>query len=649
MLKEVGIGYLRIIVRGEETMKKSLYVLLGTALLAACNNEEASLDTDVEENQETEQTEEIEEVEELDPLEELLAREMTAEPIQVERTFWNAREDAEMDITLEVGPFIQDEEFAILPLSVSTESDASISFSRLFDLWGTGESITASSGYGIRVFDADNLTVSHIAVISGEYIDTSSDALQTFIGEGSRNEQMQIRSDKEEPVRYFAAFAKTEADDVEVMLETLGVIENVPVVSREESGYFTFSEVEEAIGEREEDEINDIVDEEELVTRMIPNDLEILENELNSSTFERVGSDYVEHVQARTEPLERYSEALETTMHRIDEVEHSTLILSSDVLFEFDAAELTEAADSELKAVVNELQDIDSGDLEIVGHTDNEGTEEYNQQLSEERADSVYTRLEELMDLEIFDSVTTSGESLREPIADNGTEEGRAQNRRVELHFTPPTEEVEREITEEIPEALGVEAVYPEPVETEDGEIEVESIRRVGNVFIGTVKVSSTSENRAQYDALTHRAGVGARGWYSDETGYYTQWTAYPVSILHNGRRYYPLDYYLSPLEGSAVEDRVEGQEELNYIVPLAERRLPGVNDVIEEGYYHATFVWPAFDVDEITVDLGVSTVYSDFEEIDEYDIENDQPWRISHVPIEEELSHTNNEAEEDE
>jgi OOP family OmpA-OmpF porin len=73
--------------------------------------------------------------------------------------------------------------------------------------------------------------------------------------------------------------------------------------------------------------------------------------------------------------------------------------------------------------------------VEIQGHTDNRGAEKYNQQLSENRARSV---MEYLMGKGIEQSrLSSMGYGFSKPAASNLTEEGRAQNRRVELKPIP--------------------------------------------------------------------------------------------------------------------------------------------------------------------------------------------------------------------
>ena len=69
--------------------------------------------------------------------------------------------------------------------------------------------------------------------------------------------------------------------------------------------------------------------------------------------------------------------------------------------------------------------------LEIQGHTDNTGSRDYNLKLSEKRAETVKSFLV----LYGIDSsrMTTKGYGPDQPVSSNDTEEGRAQNRRVEL------------------------------------------------------------------------------------------------------------------------------------------------------------------------------------------------------------------------
>lgn len=107
-------------------------------------------------------------------------------------------------------------------------------------------------------------------------------------------------------------------------------------------------------------------------------------------------------------------------------------VLSDDkVKFGFDRAELSDEAKAALDELGNRLTEVNREVyLEIQGHTDATGTDEYNQRLGEERAEKVrrYLNLEHHIPLHRIATISY-GETA--PVADNGTREGRAQNRRV--------------------------------------------------------------------------------------------------------------------------------------------------------------------------------------------------------------------------
>lgn len=107
---------------------------------------------------------------------------------------------------------------------------------------------------------------------------------------------------------------------------------------------------------------------------------------------------------------------------------------SSNILFGYDKSNLSEDAKTNLDKLVLVLNNYSDTDIECQGHTDNKGSEGYNQNLSENRANSVsnylYTR-------GISNSrVNIKGFGETYPKYDNETNDGRAQNRRVEFLIT---------------------------------------------------------------------------------------------------------------------------------------------------------------------------------------------------------------------
>jgi outer membrane protein OmpA-like peptidoglycan-associated protein len=109
------------------------------------------------------------------------------------------------------------------------------------------------------------------------------------------------------------------------------------------------------------------------------------------------------------------------------------LDLSSDVLFDVGSAALGPAADSQLQTVLRLLRQHPTAQVEIIGHTDSTAgpTDDFNQQLSLERARSVQTWLIESG--VALERISVDGHGARQPIAPNDTEAGRAANRRVSI------------------------------------------------------------------------------------------------------------------------------------------------------------------------------------------------------------------------
>ncbi len=108
-------------------------------------------------------------------------------------------------------------------------------------------------------------------------------------------------------------------------------------------------------------------------------------------------------------------------------------IRNRDAKFKFDSFELGPEAKATIDALVRKLVEENRGvQIEIQGHTDNTGPEEYNLFLGNKRAEAVkqYFYREYRVPLHRM-SVISFGSTA--PVADNGTAEGRAQNRRVEI------------------------------------------------------------------------------------------------------------------------------------------------------------------------------------------------------------------------
>lgn len=104
---------------------------------------------------------------------------------------------------------------------------------------------------------------------------------------------------------------------------------------------------------------------------------------------------------------------------------------NSGLLFNAGSTDLQPAAKTNLQNLASSLQQNPGTNLIIIGHTDDTGTAQQNMDISMQRAEAVKAYLA----TNGLDSsrITTIGKGETEPIADNATESGRAQNRRVEV------------------------------------------------------------------------------------------------------------------------------------------------------------------------------------------------------------------------
>ena len=103
----------------------------------------------------------------------------------------------------------------------------------------------------------------------------------------------------------------------------------------------------------------------------------------------------------------------------------------SDVLFKTGSFELLPGARERLAKISGIVLAYPSLHLQVEGHTDSVGTDDYNQQLSEKRAGAVRDYL--VQQSISAEAIEARGFGKTEPVASNDTPEGRQQNRRVEM------------------------------------------------------------------------------------------------------------------------------------------------------------------------------------------------------------------------
>ncbi|MFI8105531.1 OmpA family protein [Streptomyces sp. NPDC086023] len=118
---------------------------------------------------------------------------------------------------------------------------------------------------------------------------------------------------------------------------------------------------------------------------------------------------------------------------RQDTNETIMMALQAEVLFPKDSAVLNAQATARIQAIAAEINKQKATKVRVFGFTDNLGTYEHGKVLSKQRADAVQRQLAKDLDPGITFDIRGYSEDY--PIADNGTEEGRKKNRRVEISF----------------------------------------------------------------------------------------------------------------------------------------------------------------------------------------------------------------------
>jgi len=141
---------------------------------------------------------------------------------------------------------------------------------------------------------------------------------------------------------------------------------------------------------------------------------------------------YADYLATRPQPAPPITVAPPKPMTELEKAKPGDVVILKGVNFEFDSARLRPDALPILDAAVATLKQRTEIDVLVVGHTDSVGTEAYNQRLSERRAKSVMDYL--VSKGVAAERLSSKGFGETKPIASNKTEEGRAQNRRVELH-----------------------------------------------------------------------------------------------------------------------------------------------------------------------------------------------------------------------
>jgi outer membrane protein OmpA-like peptidoglycan-associated protein len=138
-----------------------------------------------------------------------------------------------------------------------------------------------------------------------------------------------------------------------------------------------------------------------------------------------------EEARTRQQQIYEAMQSLEGKYARITQSARGTIVSLADILFDFDKATLKRNVEFSLVKVATILNQFEEMKISVEGHTDNIGKPDYNLDLSKRRAQAVH---DFLVSQEVApERMTVDGFGMTRPVADNGTEEGRQKNRRVDL------------------------------------------------------------------------------------------------------------------------------------------------------------------------------------------------------------------------
>lgn len=249
-------------------------------------------------------------------------------------------------------------------------------------------------------------------------------------------------------------------------------------------------------------------------------------------------------VSAEVLPLETFTHQTVSDVRTAESTERITVALGSDVLFASESADLTPEAQAAVALAVEQLRTRGQGTVSVVGHTDSVASDASNLDLSQRRAASVAAALTPLLDPGAY-PLEVSGKGESEPVADNGTEEGRQANRRVELTLVAErTTQEQAADTAELPPAPPLTATGAEGVTLDAGPIDMQvrvpRARLVdGHLVVGVEVTNASDDDGSGWGPNFFSGGAASRGGVT-----YSRGTSMGgLHVLQGGTAVHPLDY----------------------------------------------------------------------------------------------------------
>jgi OmpA-OmpF porin, OOP family len=133
--------------------------------------------------------------------------------------------------------------------------------------------------------------------------------------------------------------------------------------------------------------------------------------------------------------FEEQSAATQALRGRMGDIDKYNIKGTTNVYFDSGRSVLSPLAKNDLCAAATQADGMENALILVVGYTDSDGSDEYNQTLSEKRASAVINYLQQVCRWKPYRMLTPTGMAESDPLASNDTPEGKAQNRRVSVNI----------------------------------------------------------------------------------------------------------------------------------------------------------------------------------------------------------------------
>lgn len=159
---------------------------------------------------------------------------------------------------------------------------------------------------------------------------------------------------------------------------------------------------------------------------LVASQINFKNNDLKTAKMIRTGT---------VQGFDEQTAATDALRGRMADIDQYNIKDTTNVTFDTGKAQLSAEAKAELCASAAKAEGMKNALLLVVGYTDSVGGQDYNQQLSEKRASRVVNYIQQVCGWKPYRMLTPTGMAEADPLADNESAEGKAQNRRVAVNI----------------------------------------------------------------------------------------------------------------------------------------------------------------------------------------------------------------------